>query len=219
VSVPICRGHRWIFSLSTCHAGSAAPIRPKAVFQFSVVAHNSHAFNTGEIPMAVWQFKFTLVPTEGIVKTHGQVPDYLPQFAAVAPDACHDDEMVWPNYWEGVDKSAFHALARSVLPVADSWSTEATMYGHSKRDDIQVWDDSVDVRLDCSNLNVKLLESIVAIADDCGCYIVLCESGRVIAPVSEQVIDALKASSAARFVKDPNAFLVSSDRIFPANVG
>lgn len=164
--------------------------------------------------MAVWQFKFTLVPTEGIVKAHGLVPDYLPQFSAVVPDACLEDELVWPNYWEGVDKSLIHALARRVLPVADSWSTEATMYGDSKTDDIQVWGDSVDVRMDCSNLNVKLLESIVAVADDCGCCIVLCEGGRVIAPVSEQVIDALKASSASRFVKDPNAFLASNDRIF-----
>jgi len=169
--------------------------------------------------MAVWQFKFTLVPTEGIVKAHGQVPDYLPQYAAVVPDACLDDEMVWPNYWEGVDKSAIHALAKIVLPVADSWSIEATMYGHSDTDDIQVWDDSVDVRLDCSNPNVKLLESIVAVADHCGCCLVLCEGGRVIAPVSEQVIDALTASSASRFVNNPNAFLASVDRIFPAITG
>ena len=168
--------------------------------------------------MAVWQFKFTLVPTEGIVKAHGKVPYCLPQFAAVVPDACLDDEMVWPNYWEGVDKSAIHALAKSVLPLADSWSTEATMYGHSKTDDIQVWDDSVDVRLDCSNLNIRLLENIVTIANNCGCCIVLCEGGRVIAPVLEKVKDALKASSASRFVKDPNAFLASSDRIFPAKV-
>ena len=169
--------------------------------------------------MAVWQFKFTLVPTEGIVKAHGKVPDSMPQFAAVVPDACLDNEMVWPNYWEGVDKSAIHALAMSVLPVADSWSNEATMYGNSKTDEIQVWDDSVDVRLDCSNLNIRLLEGIVTIAEDCGCCIVLCEGGRVIAPILEQVIDALKTSSAARFVKNPKAFLASSDRIFPANTG
>jgi hypothetical protein len=169
--------------------------------------------------MAAWQFKFTLVPMEGIVKAHSKVPDFLPQFAAVVPDACLDDEMVWPNYWEGVDKSAIHTFAKSVLPVADSWSTEATMYGHSKTDEIQVWDNSVNVRLDCSNLNVRLLESIVTIADDCGCCIVLCEGGRVIAPVLEQVTDALKASSASRFVKDPYAFLVSNDRIFRTNTG
>lgn len=169
--------------------------------------------------MAVWQFKFTLIPAGRIVEVHGKVPDLLLQFAAVVPDASFDDEMVWPNYWEGVDKSAIHALAKSVLPVADSWSAEATMYGNSKTDDIQVWDDSVDVRLDCSNLNIRLLESIVAIADDCGYCIVLCEGGRVIAPIVEQVTEALKASSASRFVKDPNAFLASSDRIFQASIG
>lgn len=109
--------------------------------------------------MAVWQIKFTLVPTVGIVKTHGKVPDYIPQFATVVPEACLDDEMVWPNYWEGVDKSPIHALAKRVLPVADSWSTEATMYGNSKKEDIQVWDDSVDVRLDCSNLNIGCSEA------------------------------------------------------------
>lgn len=167
--------------------------------------------------MAVWQFKFSLAPTEGIVKAHGKVLDFLPQFAAVVPDAVLNDEMVWPNYWDGVDKSAIHSFAKSALPIADSWSTDATMYGNSKTDDIKIWNDSVDVRLDCSNLNISLLESLLAIADECGCCIVLCEGGRVIPPVFEQVFDALKASSACRFVKDPRAFLASSDRIFSAN--
>lgn len=169
--------------------------------------------------MAVWQFKFTLAPTEGIVKAHRKVPDFLPQFAAVVPDTVLNDEMVWPNYWDGVDQSRIHSFAKSVLPIADSWSPEATMYGNSKTDDIQIWGDSVDVRLDCSNLNIRLLESLLVIANDCGCCIVLCDGGRVIPPVFEQVIDALKASSACRFVKDPKAFLASIDRIFSANTG
>jgi hypothetical protein len=127
--------------------------------------------------MAVWQFKFTVLPVAGILRVHGKMVDALPQFAARTPDAVFDEEEEFPNYWEGIDSTPMKKLAESVLPLAKSWSEEATMFGDSKRDDIQIWEDSVDVRLDCSNLDLTLLDAIVSTARKWNCCLVLCEGG------------------------------------------
>ncbi|MES2325128.1 MAG: hypothetical protein V4633_22970 [Pseudomonadota bacterium] len=164
--------------------------------------------------MAVWQFKFTVIPLAGILRVHGGMVDVLPEFAARLPDALFDEEEVFPNYWEGIDQTPMHTLAKSVLPLAQSWSYEATMYGNTKTDDIQIWEDSVNVRLDCRNLNVALLAAVVFAASEQNCCLVLCEKGRIISPVLDLVLDAVYASSASRFVKNARAFLESNERIF-----
>jgi hypothetical protein len=169
--------------------------------------------------MAVWQFQFTVIPVAGIIKIHGEMVGVIPQFAARMPDAIFDEHKVYPDYWEGIDKTAIHALVKRLLPVAESWSDEAFMYGNSKIDDIQIWEDSVYVRLNCSSLNVELLENIVAIANDLNYCIVLSEGGRVIAPMMQLMIDAINASSASKFIKNPKAFLESTDRIFGTIIG
>ena len=164
--------------------------------------------------MAVWQFKFTILPVAGIFRVHGGMIDVLSEFAERAPDAQFDEDKEFPNYWEGIDSSPMHALAKSMLPITKSWSDEATMFGNSKTDDIQIWKDSVNVRLDCSNLNVALLEAVVAVASESNCCLVLSEGGRIIPPVLHLVLDAANASPASRFVKNPTGFIVSNDRIF-----
>jgi len=164
--------------------------------------------------MAVWQFKFTIVPVAGILRGHGKMVDVLPQFAARTPDAIFADEDEFPNYWEGIDSTPMKELAERLLPLAESWSDEATMYGNTKTDDIQIWEDSVDVRLDCSNLNLTLLDAIVSAAREWNCCLVLCEGGRIVSPNLQLLIDAVNASSAMKFVKNPKAFLESNERIF-----
>jgi hypothetical protein len=167
--------------------------------------------------VAVWQFKFTVIPVEGILTVHGKMVDVVPQFAARPPDALFDDEKAFPNYWEGIDSTPMKKLAESVLPLAKSWSDEATMYGNTKTDDIQIWEDSVDVRLDCSKLNLKLLEAVVSAAREWNCCLVLCEGGRIVSPALDLLLDAVNASSAMKFVKNPKAFLESNERIFQSS--
>ncbi len=164
--------------------------------------------------MAAWQFKFSIVPVAGIFNVHGAMVAMIPELAAHVPDALIDEDEDFPNYWDGIGKEWVHTLAQRLLPQAASWSSDAIMYGHSRTDDIQIWEDSVDVRLDCANLDIDLLKEVVNAASDANCCLVLAEGGKVIAPTLDQVIDALSKSSASRFVKDPKGFLLSQDRIF-----
>lgn len=164
--------------------------------------------------MAVWQFKFTLIPISGIIRLHGAMIDVLPEFAARAPDAPFDEDIDYSNYWEGIDMTPMRAMARSILPDAESWSDEATMYGDSTTDDIQIWDDSVDVRLNCGNLNLSLLNAVVAAARASNCCLALSEGGRTMSPEPQLLVSAIHASAAYKFVQNPRAFLESIHRTF-----
>ena len=166
--------------------------------------------------MAAWQFTFSLVPVAGILSVYGEMVDALPEYAARLPDAPFDEDADYPNYWEGIDQTFVHDMAKSVLPLTASWCEDATIYGDTKTDDIQIWEDNVIVRLNCGDLNLALLETIVAAARTNGCCLVLNEAGRIISPEYQLVLDALHASSAARFVKDPRTFLASIGRSFDA---
>jgi hypothetical protein len=106
-----------------------------------------------------------------------------------------------------------HVLAASVLPLATSWSDEATMYGNEKTDHLQIWEDSVHVRLDCTNPDLALLAAVAAAAGDANCCLVLRETGRIISPQLDGVADALRASAASKFVNNPRAYLESAGRI------
>ncbi|NHZ97927.1 hypothetical protein [Massilia sp. CCM 8734] len=163
--------------------------------------------------MAVWQFGLIVMPVAGIVRIHGQMIDVLPGDADNAFEISFDQAELVPNYWEGIDNTQLQMLANSLLPRAPSWSDAATMYGDEKTDHIQIWDDSVHVRLDCRNVNAALLAAVVAAARDAHCCIVLCEGGRILSPVLECVSDALQASAASRFVLNPRQFLASADRL------
>ncbi|MFB9244591.1 hypothetical protein IV454_12690 [Massilia antarctica] len=164
--------------------------------------------------MAAWQFAFVVIPVAGIIRMHGRMVDVLPEFAARMPDASFDADQACSNYWQGIDNTSMHGMAKSMLPVATSWSDEATMYGNSTADDIQIWEDSVNVRLDCRNLNVALLTAVLDASCAANCCLVLLEGGRIIAPVPQLVTDALHASAAARFVDNPRRFLQSTGRMF-----
>ncbi len=164
--------------------------------------------------MAVWQFQFELVPVQGILRIQGEPVCALPQFAAMDPGAEYDEDQEYPNYWEGVDMAPVHKAIEQLLPKGAPWSDDATMYGDSKTDDIQVWDDTVGVRLDCRKFRVELLEAVLNVAKDFGCVLALKEGGRVIAPEMPLVLGALRESSAVRFIRDPAGYLEGCSRIF-----
>ncbi|MDM5180818.1 hypothetical protein PO883_26915 [Massilia sp. DJPM01] len=157
--------------------------------------------------MAAWQFAFVVIPVAGIIRAHGRMVEVLPEYAARVDDASVDADQVFPNYWEGFDNTAMQVVAASVLPVATSWCDEAAMYGNSETDDIEIWEDSVRVRLDCGNLNFALLAAVLNAVRAANCCVVLCAGGRIISPVLQLVTDALHASAATRFVNDPGGFV------------
>lgn len=157
--------------------------------------------------MAVYQFQFALLPAVGITRLHTGDVDYIGEYAARDPDAEINLDEESPNYWAGIDKIPLQKIIGDLLPGRESWSDEAFMYGDSKRDHIEIWDDTVYVSLDARNLNVPLLRAIVAAAHDHNCKLVLKDGGKVIFPHLADVLAALDNSSAMKFLRDPAGFL------------
>ena len=161
--------------------------------------------------MAIWQFAFELVPVAAMVRLHGAVPAVLDQYAAHVPDAHFDPDEEFPNYWHGFDKACLNQAVEKLLPRCVSWSDEATMYGDLQGSDIQVWGDSVAVRLDCRDFNAALFEGVLELARQFDCMLALKDGGTIIAPHRQAVLAAIMQSPAVRFLSDPAAYLARVD--------
>jgi hypothetical protein len=157
--------------------------------------------------MAVYQFQFVLIPAAGIARIHSDNVDFIEEYATRNPDAEVDLDEESPNYWEGIDKKPLQETIAGLLPVCESWSEEAVMYGNSEGDHIQIWDNTVDVALDARNLSAPLLVAITDAARAQDCKLVLKDGGKVISPNLDEVVAGLNASSAMRFLRDPAGFL------------
>ena len=163
--------------------------------------------------MAVWQFKFSLVPTSGVKRVHGDLVAVLDEYRAVQQASEHDSSgraNSSQNYWEGLDTGVVAKAVAGVLPLGESWSSDATMFGEEEGDRIEVWSDDVDCAIDLRSFLVVRLQSIVQIARALDCKLVLHGSGEVLDPVLELVLQKIQSSRAYAFCVNPANFLRSS---------
>lgn len=156
--------------------------------------------------MAIYQFQFVLIPSDGIARLHSGNVDFIGEYAARHIDAEVDLDEESPNYWEGIDKKPLRHVIENLLPVCESWSEEASMYGDSEGDHIEIWNNTIDVSLDARNLNASLLLAILAVAQAQNCKLVLKDGGKVIAPNLEEVVAGINESSAMKFLRNPVDF-------------
>ncbi|NBF01544.1 hypothetical protein GV819_04495 [Pseudomonas sp. Fl5BN2] len=155
--------------------------------------------------MAVWHFKFALVPKEVIVSVCGGMVKRLPEYSGEG----RGDEVLdgFPNYWLG-GKSIELLLDRAsrLLPEIESWTSEARMFGCKDGDRIEVWEDDVLCYLDLRKLSLSLLEGIIYLAASSDCSLVLFGSGEVVEPELPLVVEKIKESNAFAFCVDPASF-------------
>jgi len=158
--------------------------------------------------MAVWQFKFSLVPSAGIVAIHGKMVGELRSYQPPASEDIDDDkDGASVDYWDSAGASPLNARElTALLPAHPSWSSDAEMFGSKRGDRIELWTDDINCILDMRAFSESLLESIVAIAARMKCKVVVHGTGEVVDPDVEQVMARVKQSGAYQFCKDPDEY-------------
>lgn len=164
--------------------------------------------------MAIWQFQFSLIPVDGIVKHFGEIVPNLSEYQRRLADAPVKDLADFCDYWEGVNrpKELMSALAE-LLPKRESWSDDALMFGAESSDQIEIWPDDIDCAIDVRTLNWGLVNSIISIAAKLNCKIVLKDDGRVIDPDISAVADAIRDSVAWQFLQAPIEYILTRETL------
>jgi len=162
--------------------------------------------------MAIWQFQFSLIPTAGILKAHGGLIATLPEYATRDPDSPVKELSEFNNYWTDIElASPLVGLLEQLLPPKKSWSKDAKMFGCDEKNNIEIWGDDINCAVDVRDLDISLLSSIIEIAKNMQCKIVLKDGGRVIDPDIPKVMDALNNSLSMKFVLDPVRYMQSRE--------
>ena len=149
--------------------------------------------------MAVWQFKITLVPKRWL-DAGGSVAALMGKEGWEAASA-----------WAGIRSDTLKARIEGILPRGKSWYPAVGLWGSEERSDIQLSEqdgcvESLDIRFDLRQPDMKLFRSVFDLAQDCGLAVVDMARKRVV-PDLHELVRAAAESEAAHFVLDPGSFL------------
>ncbi len=153
--------------------------------------------------MAIWQFSVEFIPRAWL--------DAGGQADALFGEEGHNAHLAWRDHSPLAD---LDVLFSGVLPEAESWHEQLTLWGDEKRTDAHVWRrggrvESIGLRFDVRDSDARLLSEIAEIASGLDCVLLIPETKRVIEPTVFALNHAMRESRAARFVQDPVAFLHS----------
>lgn len=99
--------------------------------------------------MAVWQFKFSLMPRRARDEIYGASADTAPEYSANFDPGYIEEANGQRNPWDIEPvREAVHQELSLLLPERKSWSSEASMFGSEEATDLQLWPDEVQIRLD-----------------------------------------------------------------------
>lgn len=158
--------------------------------------------------MAIWQFKFSLVPAEHLQSTYQAGVTVLQGYRTSPGGPKVLEEVEVQNYWDNPSSLRQVALASSgLLPEIASWSEDARMFGDAESDKIEVWDNDVNCFVDMRYFSEKFVGNILSIANKFNCKIVVHGSGVVIDPVMAQIMEQIVISHAYSFCVSPSEYL------------
>jgi hypothetical protein len=164
--------------------------------------------------MAIWHFKFNLIPTEGLKRVLGDpdaavVPEFVPN--PEGPRCLEPEELeALPNYWS--DPAQLRQIAMvvsSFMPEMTSWSREARMFGNDEDERVEVWEDDVHCRINMRNVDLVVLEKVLSLARKFDCKLVIGGTGAVAAADIASLTPHIESSNAYKFCRDPRGFLTS----------
>ena len=162
--------------------------------------------------MAVWHFKFGLIPNSGLRRVLGRTDDVVVPEHVSHPDGPRylepDELAALPNYWD--DPSMLRQVAMvvsSFMPEMKSWSEKARMFGDDEDDRVEVWEDDVSCRIHLGHVDFELLEQILGLARRFDCKLVIHGTGAVTNPDLESLRPHVEASNAYKFCADPERYL------------
>lgn len=166
--------------------------------------------------MAPWQFNTKIIPRQGILLEHGEIPRRLEvvRISAEVPMIeleARSDSL--PNYWAASPLlSCVEEKLGQLLPSRESWSDSAKMYGDSKADSIEIWvtnDKQVDrvvVAFSLSEPDLQFIRAAIKAVDQLDCLFLNIESREVFTPTLEQFVEQAVACNACRFLPDRSHF-------------
>lgn len=160
--------------------------------------------------MAVWQFKFNLIPSAGIARVHGGNVAVIEEYRSSPSGPQFREGADFPNYW---DPSALRQAALVVSgfsPEIDSWSAEARMFGDAEGDKIEVWNDEITCFVNMRNFSEPFVQNVLSLARRFDCKLVVHGSGAVIEPEMSELAPHIDVSDAYRFCVSPEEYLKST---------
>ena len=158
--------------------------------------------------MAIWQYRLILIPERMLLSKYEVLPPSIPMELAVDTD-----------WWSEIQPSSgFERWIDAILPQMESWSTSMRMWGQKHGDDAWVCyvDERKDVveeiafRIDARAISPELVRRICALGSDLGCVLMTPED-EILAPDESMVMNAVRSSTAKRFVDEPEATLRNLD--------
>jgi hypothetical protein len=157
--------------------------------------------------MAVWQFRFSLLPKKGVSQKHETFPKFLLEYKANFNNANSSVDEVYENYWEGFDLEVLSRRFEDALPVIDSWSENLSIYGYEDGSRVEVSEDEIYVKFDTRQPDYTFLREVITTAKSYDCVCVLEEDGQLMFPDFELILEHLSQSRAYRFCEDPDKVL------------
>jgi hypothetical protein len=156
--------------------------------------------------MATWQYEIFLLPS------------WTTDQRWISPETyAVTEHFDFTSLWERYERrKALRASLAVLLPPAQSWTPEIQMWGSDDGDRIEIVGEGdaiseIVVRLDVRTISNKFVHGIVDIAKEYDLTI-LTNDNHFIMPDYNGILNAIKTSGAARFVKDPIAFLTAIEK-------
>jgi len=150
--------------------------------------------------MAVWQFDFHLLPTEGILRRYKVMPIAIP-----GADFDQGELIIgFPTLRE------LEIEFSKILPPLQSWSEQLKQWGH---DDGNRIDDSYEesgissifVRVDVRSISHLFVVAVLDMARQHALRL-RTPDGRLFQPSYARLLSAIQTSDSFRFVQDPHVF-------------
>ena len=146
--------------------------------------------------MALWQFKFYLVPTERIDdRTEVTIEEF------------EDD-----NWWADRQPSNCLDECSHILPPMESWHDDLSCFGTDAGNKIEVWREKSDIRtvqarIDCRDIDAGYVQSVLTLASIWRASL-LCHRYQKVLPTDlESLLQRIGSSPNLQFMLDPKKWL------------
>lgn len=156
--------------------------------------------------MAVWQYIAYLIPTAS-----------LSEDGSLAGLTVTSESFDHPPLQYDIAPVALEKIISAYLPPRESWSPDIHAWGDERRDDIDInyGGERIDIiraRLDLRDVTIERIANLVRLAREIDCCFLEGRTFAVISADEDALVESIRASRPARFVRDPHGFLKNLSR-------
>lgn len=151
--------------------------------------------------MAAWQFDLYLAPKARMIAEFGEIP------TSVGPIRAHEAE-----WWKGVElPTSFEQFTKEVFPEREYRAPTMREWGNTASDCLRLTidegkPDDLFARIDVRRRNSHFVEKLIVFASRHECVFVI-PDGTVLRPEVGILLQEIRQSRAASFVKNPEQYL------------